>query len=132
MACAKTITDTKPRIRAVVRPGLSWMSLNATVSGLTIIAKLLFLAPRKTTAKGPICERLRTPAGRPRCCRRTPLGRTGEFETETAKMLMEGAPNHTEHLESYKRYALAKPFEAMAVAAGAAFIFGALWGVRRR
>lgn len=80
-----------------------------------------------------------------------PSEASGDFDTETAKMLMEGAPSATEHFarsaqasydyppkylqvswRSHQRYALAKPLEALTIAAGVAFVFGALWGIRRR
>ncbi len=66
-------------------------------------------------------------------------------------MLMEGASNAADQISksakaayehpaeyaqvswrSYKRYAKAKPLEALTIAAGAAFVFGALWEIRRR
>lgn len=74
-----------------------------------------------------------------------------EVVNEAAERIKDGAANAADQIErsaraayehptayaefslrSFKRYARAKPIEAIVVAAGFAFAFGALWGIARR
>lgn len=79
------------------------------------------------------------------------IGEAKAYVSDAADTLKEGASNAADQISrsakaayehpaeyaelswrSYKRYAQNKPIEAITVAAGAAFVFGALWGIGKR
>jgi ElaB/YqjD/DUF883 family membrane-anchored ribosome-binding protein len=64
---------------------------------------------------------------------RTGASDAAEQISRSAKAAYEHPAEYAElSWRSYKRYAQTKPLEAVAVAAGTAFVFGALWGLGRR